>query len=158
MDNICIKYSSTIFVWLLHEIYFQQDIWKNTVEKSQTNATNATMHLLVWIIWGHIWRHTVEKNQTSATNVTMHLLMQAIWGHIWKRTVGKSHTNATNVTLHPVMQVLWGHTLKCTVEKVKQMQAVWLCISSCRPYEDTFDKAHWRKVGQMQPMWLCHLG
>ena len=32
------------------------------------------------------------------------------------------------------------------------MQAVWLCISSCRPFEDTFDKAHLRKVGQMQPM------
>ena len=28
--------------------------------------------------WGHIWRHTVEKSQTSATNVIMHPITQAI--------------------------------------------------------------------------------
>ena len=29
-------------------------------------------------------KHTVGKSQTNATNVTLHLLKQAIWGHIWK--------------------------------------------------------------------------
>ena len=55
------------------------------MEKSQTNATNVTMHLLRQAIWGHIWKHTVEKNQVNATNVTLPLLRQSIWGHIWNR-------------------------------------------------------------------------
>ena len=38
------------------------------------------LHLLGQAIWGDIWRHTVEKRQTNATNVTMHPLREAIWG------------------------------------------------------------------------------
>ena len=38
-------------------------------------------------IWGHIWKRTVKKSQTNATNVTMLLLGQAIWESIWKCTV-----------------------------------------------------------------------
>ena len=41
--------------------------------------------------------------------------------------------------------------------------AMWLCLFSCRPFEDTFEKifeetfenAHWRKIKEMQPVWLC---
>ena len=49
---------------------------KNTdnVIKSH-KCTNAT-------IWGHIWKCTVEKSQTNATNVTIPHLRQAISGHI----------------------------------------------------------------------------
>ena len=50
-------------------------------------------------IWGHIWKRTLEKSQINATNATMHLLRQAIWGTIWKYTVEKSQTNATNATM-----------------------------------------------------------
>ena len=54
---------------------------------------------------------------------------------------------------------------------------MWLCIFSCKPFEETFENAqwskmllciltsrrfeetfentHWRKVKQMQPMWFC---
>ena len=39
--------------------------------------------------------------------------------------------------------------------KIKQMQPMWLCIFSCRPFEETFKNAQWRKVKQMQSMWLC---
>ena len=92
-------------------------IWKDTVEKSQTNVTNATMHPHRQAIWRHIWKYTVEKNQTNATNAITLLLRQTIWGDIWKRTVVKSQTNATNVTLHPPMQAFWGHICKSTVEK-----------------------------------------
>ena len=42
------------------------------------------MPLLVQVIWGDIWKHTVEISQTNATNVSLPLLRQAIWGHIWK--------------------------------------------------------------------------
>ena len=66
------------------------DIWKYTVEKSQTNATNVTLHHLKQAIWGHIWKHTVAKSQTSVANVITHPLVQAIWEHIWKYTVGKT--------------------------------------------------------------------
>ena len=93
-------------------------IWKRTVEKSQTNATNVNMHPVMQALWGHIWKHTVEKSQTNATNVTMPLLRQAIWGNIWKRTVEKSQTNATNVTLPLLVQAIWGHIWKRTVGNI----------------------------------------
>ena len=37
------------------------------------------------------------------------------------------------------------------------MQTMWLSLLSCKPFEDTFENAHWGKVKQMQPMWLCLL-
>ena len=146
-------------------------IWKRTLEKSQTNATNVTIHRLIQALWGDIWKHTMEKSQINATNVTMHPLMQAIWGSIWKCTVEKSQTNATNVTMPLLGQAIRGHILRCTMEKsqtnatngtmpalilvhwgnmwktqwrsVIQMQPMWLCVFSCRWFEDTFEK---RKV------------
>ena len=38
-----------------------------------------------------------EKSQTDATNATMPVLTRAIWGDIWKHTGGKSETNETSV-------------------------------------------------------------
>ena len=46
-----------------------------------------TLHPHRQAIWGDIWKRTVDKSQTNASNVNMHLLMQAIWGDIWKRTM-----------------------------------------------------------------------
>ena len=47
------------------------------------------MHPLRQANWGDIWKNTVEKRQTNATNVIMHPLSQAIWRDIWKYTVEK---------------------------------------------------------------------
>ena len=44
-------------------------------------------------IWRNIWKRTVEKSQTNATNVTMHFLKQAISLDIWKTTQEKSQTS-----------------------------------------------------------------
>ena len=49
------------------------------VKSSQGNFGQA--------IWGGIWKCTVEKSQVNVTNVTLHPLRQAIWGGVWKRTV-----------------------------------------------------------------------
>ena len=56
------------------------------------------MPLFKQSIWRNVWKHTVEKSQTNATNETMHPLGQAIWGDIWKDTVEKIQRNVTNVT------------------------------------------------------------
>ncbi len=96
---------------------FNTCIWKHTPEKSQINATNVTMPLIGQAIWRDIWKRTVEKSQTL-TNVTLSLLVQAIWGHIWERTVEKSQTNATNVTLPALTKVLWEDIWRGTVKKV----------------------------------------
>ena len=153
-------------------------IWKRTVEKSQTNATNVTMLALIQVHWGHIWKCTVEKGQINATNVTMPLLGQVIWGHIWKRTVGKSKTNATNVILPLLRQVIWGNIWKRTVGK-SQINAtnVTLPLLGKTILEDTWkhtaekydfassyarsSKAHFKthseKIKKMQPMWSSGL-
>ena len=44
----------------------------------------------------------------------------------------------------------------CT-SNIKQMQPVWICVFSRRPFEDTFKNAQWRKVKQLQPVWICIL-
>ena len=66
------------------------------------------MLLRMQAIWEVIWKPTVEKSQTNATNVTMHPHIQALWGDIWKRTLVKSQTDAASVTLPALTQVLWG--------------------------------------------------
>ena len=85
--------------------------WKDFHENNWSALENLRMTktLLMWPWPVGIWNCTVEKSQTNATNVTMHPLLQAIWGHIWKDTVEKSQTNAANVTMHPFMPALWGH-------------------------------------------------
>ena len=110
------------------------DIWKHTVEKSQTNVTKwlciltdtqfeyrdkntqwrkAKINVTLPHLRQAIWKHIAEKSQTNATNVIMPLLRQAIWGHIWKHTAGKSQTNATyDVILHPFTQAIWRYISK----------------------------------------------
>ena len=41
---------------------------------------------LMHAIWGNIWKSTVEKSQTNATNVTLPALTQVLWGDIWRDT------------------------------------------------------------------------
>ena len=79
------------------------------------NVTYVALHPPGQTIWGHIWKRTLEKSQTNATNATLPLLRQAIWGDSWKRTVEKSQTNATNVTMPLLGQAIRGHILRCTV-------------------------------------------
>ena len=100
------------------------NIWKRTVEKSQTNATNVTMPLLRQTIWDNISKRTADESQINATNVIMLLLGQAIWGNIWRHIVEKSPTNATNVTMPLLRQLIWGDIWKRTVEKC-HFDAIW---------------------------------
>ena len=90
-------------------------IWKHTVEKGWSVATNVTMYQLVQVIWGDIWKYTMEKSRTNATNVTIHLLLHTIWGHIWRHTARKGETNAANVTSHLLLHSIWGCIWKHTV-------------------------------------------
>ena len=99
----------------------------------------------------------LEKSQTNATNVTMPLLMHSVWGDIWKCTPEKSHTNATNVTMPLFMQAIRGDILKCTLKKSQKMQPMRLCLLSSRQFEATFENVQCRKIGQMQLVWLCIL-
>ena len=88
------------------------DIWKHTVEKSQTNVTKwlciltdtqfeyrdkntqwrkAKINVTLPHLRQAIWKHIAEKSQTNATNVIMPLLRQAIWG--LKSGLKKLNTN-----------------------------------------------------------------
>ena len=101
--------ATSVTLHLLRPIEEWRDIWKHTVDKSQTNVSSVIMPPLMHTIWGHIWKHTVDKSQTNATYVALHLNRQAIWGHIWKHTGDKSQVNATSVTLHLQRQAIWKH-------------------------------------------------
>ena len=83
--------------------YLRTHIWKNTVVKSRTNATNLIMHPLTQVLWRRIWKCTVEKSRTNVISVILHPFRQAIWGHIWKNTVEKSET---------ILRFIWKDTMK----------------------------------------------
>ena len=93
------------------------DIWKYTLEKKHTNATNAIMHLFTWAIWGPIWKVILVKKRTNATNATMPLFGQLHWGYIWKLTLEKKCTNATNATMHLCRRAIWGPIWKLILVK-----------------------------------------
>ena len=62
---------------------------EHTLEKIQ--STNVTLHPHRQAIWGDIWKRTVEKSQTNPTNVTLHpLTVQcfAVYYHIKWSSVG----------------------------------------------------------------------
>ena len=48
------------------------------------------MTFLMQAICGHIWKRILEKTQTNATNATMAPLGQTFWGHIWKHTASEN--------------------------------------------------------------------
>ena len=107
---------------LMHSLWGY--IWKHTLEKNQTNATNVTMPLLIQVIW----KSTVEKNHINATNVSMPLLRHVIWGDIWKYTAEKNQTNANHVTfpvLKPPAQYLSAvSNYKCHEGQLSPMELV----------------------------------
>ena len=109
--------------------FFEQtiwgDIWKLTVEKSQTNAANVTLpffradnltkHLKAHSgekskkcnLRTHLKTHCVEKSN-KCNQCDFAFFDQTILGDIWKHTVEKSLTNVTNVTFPPLGQAIWG--------------------------------------------------
>ena len=90
----------------------------------------------------HLKTNNGEKSNKCNKCDFIYFLGQTSWGHIWKRTVKKSQTNASNATLSifPYRHVedSFGNAQR---RKVEQMQWVWLCIFSGRPFEDTL-KTH----------------
>ena len=69
------------------ENLFENTQWK----KKQTNANSVILYLIRQEIWGDIWKHTVEKSQTNVTSVITHLhpLVHIIWGLIWEHRMEK---------------------------------------------------------------------
>ena len=56
----------------------------------QIQKGSRIMHHLRQAVWGDIWKCTLEKSETNATSAIMLPLNQAIWGHIWKDTIEKN--------------------------------------------------------------------
>ena len=104
--------------------------------------------------WDSIWKHTVVKNQTIATNGTTSLEAGDLRIHL-RNVVENKQIIATSVTMlvhnMAILESIWNTQRR----KVKQMQPVWFCIYSGRQFEGTFENTQRRKVKQMQPMWLC---
>ena len=118
-------------------------MWKCTVEKSRTNATNVTMPPLRQAIWGDIWKHTVKA---IATNVNMPPLGQEILGNIWKCTEGKSQTNVINLTMPLLRQAIWGHIENIQWRNIKQKQPVWPTFFYCDFSHNFSNCVHCRTV------------
>ena len=74
------------------------------------------MHPFTKAICGNIWKLTLVKNHTNATNATMHLLRQAIWGDIWKLIQGEKITNVINAAMYRLVTAIWRDIWKFTLE------------------------------------------
>ena len=95
---------------------------------------------------------------------------------MWKKLQTKCHSSSTYPKAQCIIRdddfISWLHLKNCTHwRKAKQMQPMWICIFSGRPFKDTLKKCNQcdyqgghlrthensqrRKVEQMQPMRLC---
>ena len=122
------------------------------------------MHPQRQAVWGDIWKHTVEKGQTNATNVAMHLLRQAIWGFIWKHTVEKSQTNAISVwhlrthsgeKLNKCSQCDFASSEAANLRRHLETHS-GKTTDKCN-HCNADENAQWEKGKTMQPMRLCLL-
>jgi hypothetical protein len=94
----------------------------------------------------------VEKSQTNATNATMPLHRQAICGTFeiaqWRKV-----KRMQPVQLRIILCKRFEGSFKNTQSrKVKQMQLVRLCIILCKRFEATFKNTQRKKAKQMPPM------
>ena len=95
--------------------------------------------------WDSIWKHTVVKNQTIATNRTAFLEAGDLRIHL-KNVVENKQIIATSVTMlvhnMAILESIWNTQRR----KVKQMQPVWFCIYSGRQFENAFESSQWREA------------
>ena len=84
------------------------------------NATSVIILPLLWQLWILIWKDTVEKSQTNAINAILHLHGQAIWGSIWKDILEKRYINANSATIHLVRQVIWRDIWRHIVKQLNK--------------------------------------
>ena len=103
--------------------------------------------------WDSIWKHTVVKNQTIATNGITSLEAGDLRIHL-RNVVENKQIIATSVTMlvhnMAILESIWNTQRR----KVKQTQPAWFCIYSGRQFENAFESSQWREAKQMQPMWL----
>ena len=92
---------------LTHTIW--GDFWKHSREKSNICIQCEYAYLLACHLRRHLKTYG-GKSQTNATNGTLHHFGQRVWGHIWKYTVDQSQTNATSAIVYPIRQGAWGDT------------------------------------------------
>ena len=59
------------------------------LEQSQMDAISVTFHTLMQAIWGLIWKYTVEKIQTNATNASSYV--SHLWRYAKTRRGVKSN-------------------------------------------------------------------
>ena len=127
------------------------------MEKSQTNATNATIPPLksqASNLTKHLNTHNGGKlnkcNQCDYASFQAVNLKKRLKTHSWEKS------NKCNQWFLP------GKRFEETFNdaqwrKVKQMQPMRLCLLSRKRFEETFKDAQWRKVKHTQLMRLCHV-
>ena len=156
-----------------------EDIWKPTLEKSRSNATNATSDLFTQTIWEHIWNSQWRKvvqmqlcicsdsqfEKTFENSILRKIVqMQPTWlasvhsddlrKHL-KTHTGKSHWNATNATMHLFWQAMWEDIWKLTLEKNRSYATNATSHMFTQTIWENIWNSHWNKVIEMQPMRLC---
>ena len=135
-------------------------IWKRTVAKSQTNATNVTLHPLRQAICGGIWKHTVEKRQVKQ--------MQQMWLCIFLckriedtfRMHSGEKSNKCNQCNYasPHASSLRTHLKTHSGEKSNKCNQCDYACSDTRALRTHLKNAEWRKAKQIQQMWIWEIG
>ena len=104
------------------------------------------MHLLMQGTWGHIWKHTLEKNQTNATNVTC-ILSSKQFKDTSENTQWRKVQQMQSMWLCILAGMPFEDAFEKTQwRKIIQLQPMWLCILYGRPFEEAFENAQWGRV------------
>ena len=136
------------------------------------------MHLCTQTVWEDIWKPTLEKSRSNATNATSDQFTQTIWEHIWNSQWGSydSAHSTKGALLHPqwkssvlsdiddkkLYEVPCSTALQLYVDySLRDRCIVFIqevSVSSCMTYEiiDKFDK-NFNTFPQVGVVWLWHV-
>ena len=103
------------------------DIGSNTLEKSLSSVTSATILALKLVIWKYTNANTQDKNLSTVTNVTTPVLGLNVWKYTSVTTQERNPSNVTSaVTLANNHVTCSGTRGRCTRQRktCKKKQAV----------------------------------
>ena len=101
------------------------DIWKRTLEKSQTNATNALVAMWLCLFWGRQFEDTFENTQWRQTKQMQLMWLYMLWSKCFQEPYEKTQRDVWLVTL--TLSTLIKNTLtKIHLQKIHPYKFSWI--------------------------------
>ena len=131
----------------------EKNVWTKTYNEGESRTSKR---VLWWIFWRSQDLCVMEQRFSSKRRKKLRKKPKRGWWETWGgqvTTMGRHQATIVHLwqdldsflKIICVKSVITGSKMKQRWRKAKQMQPMWLCIFSGKQFEETFDKAQWRK-------------